>query len=334
MLSVGATLDCLEAVIAPEQLQLVSTAIAKGLDLCEQRRREMEAAVNEADEEAVEDHIEAMEVENSAIDGIMALSNSLLRNSAANYMPFFDAELAPRLQKMLSNPKDPHSFCAAVACFADTIGNAKELGHKYIPHLMPLFLRFTANVTDHELRRGAAYGVVACYREMGAHFEPHLEAAMQALVTGLAAKYDDPEDEELCEAANDNVMSALAELVAGFGLEQQKLPEDVVRHVIGQMVDQMPRIFDEDEATRVHHQLAVWLQRDPTLVFGKNNEKMGRVATVLAELFCQAEDYPILDEADEAVLRETWARVRSSMNEEQYAQLVAQIDEDFRGYLQ
>jgi hypothetical protein len=197
--------------------------------------------------------------------------------------------LGERLQAYMAT-KDDLALGLHLCC--DMLEHLKEKSCPIWPLFVPKVFDTLGNKDD-EVRIAAAYAV-----NLASHVPQFAEAAPEAfkrIAQIVGGKQPKKRDEE-ARNAMDNAIAALFALARNM---PQQCPPDV--NAFGLFLSRLPMRADVEEAKKVHKLLADLLQQQHAGLIGANQENLGRMLSILAEIH-QQEDISN-DELDAQILQ-------------------------------
>ncbi len=275
--------------IAKPSLQLSLGIMKELLGQCAEsliRRKVMEQGIASNagyDAEDRESASEQLDEEEELLTSLTDSLGQLLKVHGPDFMPTFDAVIAPAFSTYLQ-PHNPASLQIIAVCLVDdAIEFGGEPALKYIPSLVSTLLGNLSS-SDNVLRQCSMYGIARAAYSAPEQVMQQLNVILPALVGFVSGPLAEDED---CEGTVENAMFAIgtfavepvykdAVTAACQGAPLSSLTAQWLRH--------LPLKADEKISKTACRQLCDAIERRDVNVTGENFSNLGDIVRIIAEV--------------------------------------------------
>ena len=252
----------------------------------------------------------------------------LLKLHGEPFMEEFDHFIAPAFSPYL-RPDQPQGMqVVAVYLVDDVVEFGGTAAHKYIPSLLPTFVR---NSTSENalLRQSSVYGLAKAILKAPSVVSAHLSSIAPCLMNLLNsagakqkqqqtqdAEDDEDEEEDDGEGTVENAVVALGTLCSSleYRAALSALGAGSVQHIAALWLQRLPLKTDELQAKIACKQLCDCIERNDTMILGENGANQREILRAFAETLTLVQDgqqvaHPVTLERVKAILRGVFANV-------------------------
>jgi len=227
---------------------------------------------------------EDLEEEEELLRNLTDAMGQVLKLHKEALMPIFDQTVAPMYSSFLAADQPTSLQIVAVCLIDDVIEFGGASGLKYIPTMVPVFLRNLQS--EHPvLRQSSAYGIAQAAKAAPEIFSQFLNVAVPALLALVnAANARDEENEGTTENAiySLGILSSLAQYRA-LGFDGQGLMQTTSTWLRG-----LPLRADEQEAKCTLSHLCDSIERGDGYTFGGETfSNLAEILRILAEVLLE-----------------------------------------------
>ena len=218
----------------------------------------------------------------------------LLKLHGEAFMTEFDHFIAPAFSPYLRADQPDALQTVAVYLVDDVVEFGGAAGHKYIPSLLPTFLRNAAQSGNHLLRQSSVYGLAKAILVAPEMLIPHLSAVLACLIDVLndcaEPDEDDERDEEEEQDDNagtfENAVFALGTIASDPRYRDAVLAMGPgnVEHLVNTWLPRLPLATDEAQAKLASKQLCDSIERNDSYVIGTNGANLPEVLRIFAKV--------------------------------------------------